>query len=46
MPEDIASAVFTMFGSVLYMSLMAMCVSLMMAMNQERVRFMGQVRAP
>ena len=43
MPEDIAAVLFSMCGSVLYSSFIAVCVSLMMEMDQERVRYMGQV---
>ncbi|KAJ1469495.1 hypothetical protein T484DRAFT_1851572, partial [Baffinella frigidus] len=41
--EEFASVVFTISGSLIYVSCLSMCWSLMMVMNQERVHFMGQV---
>ncbi|KAJ1469494.1 hypothetical protein T484DRAFT_1851571 [Baffinella frigidus] len=43
MPEDTAVFVFTMFGSVLYVSFTTVCASLMMEMDQERVFYFLQV---
>ncbi|KAJ1469497.1 hypothetical protein T484DRAFT_1851575, partial [Baffinella frigidus] len=41
-PEDIASSVFTMFGSVIYVSFITVVTSLMMEMDQERVSYFLQ----
>ena len=42
-PEDIVAVICSLSGSVLYSSFIAVCISLLMEMDAERVRYMGQV---